>query len=129
MRFEVSPRAPRPAGPYSHAVAVGGFVYTAGFGPQDPETGEVAEDIVAQTRQVLENLRVALRSVDSDLHAVVKTTCHLRHPERDFAEFNTAYREFFDEPYPVRTTVGSELPGILVEIDAVAVSGDTAETD
>lgn len=128
MRFEVSPDAPTPAGPYSHAVRVAGFVYTAGFGPQHPETGEVADDVVAQTRQVLENLRVALRAVGSDLNEVVKTTCHLRYPERDFAGFNTAYREYFDEPYPVRTTVGSELPGILVEIDAVAVSGDTAQT-
>lgn len=108
---------------------VGGFVYTAGFGPQHPETGEVAEGVVAQARQVLENLRVALRAVDADLGQVVKTTCHLRYPERDFAGFNTAYREFFEEPFPVRTTVGSELPGILVEIDAVAVLSDTAGTD
>ncbi|SEE65555.1 RidA family protein [Ruania alba] len=128
MRFVVSPEAPSPAGPYSHAVVVGGFVYTAGFGPQHPETGAVADDVVEQTRQVLENLQMALHAVGSDLGQVVKTTCHLRHPERDFAEFNVAYREFFDEPYPVRTTVGSELPGILVEIDAVAVSADTAET-
>ena len=129
MRFDVSPKAPQPAGPYSHAVRVGGFVYTAGFGPQHPETGEVAEGVVAQTRQVLENLRVALRAVDADLGQVVKTTCHLRYPERDFAGFNTAYREFFEEPFPVRTTVGSELPGILVEIDAVAVLSDTPGTD
>ncbi|WP_147917118.1 RidA family protein [Ruania zhangjianzhongii] len=128
MQFATSPDAPRPAGPYSHAVRVGGFVYTAGFGPQHPDTGEVPEGVVAQTRQVLENLRVALRAVGAELDQVVKTTCHLRHPEADFAGFNEVYREFFDEPYPVRTTVGSELPGILVEIDAVAVSGDTAET-
>jgi enamine deaminase RidA (YjgF/YER057c/UK114 family) len=38
----------------------------------------------------------------------------------DFAEFNAAYQEFFTEPYPVRTTVGSQLANILVEIDVVA---------
>ena len=32
-----------------------------------------------------------------------------------------AYAEFFAEPYPVRTTVGSDLYDILVEIDVVAV--------
>jgi len=128
MKFEVSPDAPRPAGPYSHAVRVGELVYTAGFGPQDPATGEVAEGVAAQTRQVLENLRVALRAAGADLDRVLKTTCHLRYPERDFAEFNTAYGEYFGEPYPVRTTVGSELPGILVEIDAVAALADTCET-
>jgi enamine deaminase RidA (YjgF/YER057c/UK114 family) len=39
----------------------------------------------------------------------------------DFAEFNEAYEEFFSQPYPVRTTVGSQLANILVEIDVVAV--------
>jgi enamine deaminase RidA (YjgF/YER057c/UK114 family) len=49
----------------------------------------------------------------------VKTTVHLA-DLADFAEFNTAYAEFFSEPYPVRTTVGSQLANILVEIDVVA---------
>jgi hypothetical protein len=38
----------------------------------------------------------------------------------DLAEFNAAYEEFFTAPYPVRTTVGSQLANILVEIDVVA---------
>ncbi len=50
---------------------------------------------------------------------VVKSTVHLA-TLADFAEFNEAYKEFFSEPYPVRTTVGSELDNILVEIDVVA---------
>jgi hypothetical protein len=39
-----------------------------------------------------------------------------------FAEFDAAYRRMMPEPYPVRTTVGSTLAGILVEIDFVAVA-------
>ena len=31
-----------------------------------------------------------------------------------------AYEEFFTAPYPVRTTVSSQLANILVEIDVVA---------
>jgi len=38
----------------------------------------------------------------------------------DFAEFNRVYESFLEKPYPVRTTVGSTLNGILVEIDVVA---------
>jgi len=49
----------------------------------------------------------------------LKTTVHLA-DLADFAEFNAAYAEFFTEPYPVRTTVGSQLANILVEIDVVA---------
>jgi 2-iminobutanoate/2-iminopropanoate deaminase len=48
-------------------------------------------------------------------------TAHLRHLKEDFAAFNEAYLEFVQEPYPVRTTVGSQLYDILVEIDVVAV--------
>ncbi|NUS54777.1 MAG: RidA family protein, partial [Streptomycetaceae bacterium] len=40
--------------------------------------------------------------------------------QRDFAGYDEVYREYFEEPYPVRTTVGSDLMGILVEIDVVA---------
>ena len=50
---------------------------------------------------------------------VLKTTVHLA-DLADFAEFNEAYQEFFSAPYPVRTTVGSQLANILVEIDVVA---------
>ena len=39
----------------------------------------------------------------------------------DFAAFNEVYREYFQEPYPARSTVGVSLPaGILVEVEAVA---------
>lgn len=53
-------RAPRPAGSYSQGIVANGFLYTAGFGPQDPETGAVAESIGDQTRQVLANVRAVV---------------------------------------------------------------------
>jgi 2-iminobutanoate/2-iminopropanoate deaminase len=112
---------PAPAGPYSQGVAAGGLVFTAGFGPQDPATGAVAPDAGEQTRQVLRNVLTVLASRGLDAGDVVKVTAHLQHLKRDFAAFNEAYREFFAEPFPVRTTVGSDLMDILVEIDVVAV--------
>jgi enamine deaminase RidA (YjgF/YER057c/UK114 family) len=48
-------------------------------------------------------------------------TSHLQNLLEDFAEYDKVYREFFVEPYPARTTVGSDLFNILVEIDVVAV--------
>lgn len=113
-------RAPQPAGAYSQGVVAGGFLYTAGFGPQDPATGEVADNVGDQTRQVLRNVGAVLAERGADFGDVVKATVHLQHLKRDFADYNTAYSEFFDEPYPVRTTVGSDLMDILVEIDVVA---------
>ncbi len=116
----VSDELPRPAGPYSQVVEVNGIVYTAGFGPHDPRTGELPEGVGAQTEGVIRNLERALAVVGLTLADVVKTTVHLA-DLGDFAAFNEAYGRMFPAPYPVRTTVGSTLNGILVEIDAVAI--------
>ena len=113
--------APTPAGPYSHGVVAGGFIFTAGFGPQDPANNNaIAESVGDQTRQVLRNIQAVLAEAGATLDDVVKTTVHLEDLDRDFAEYNEAYSEFFTAPYPARTTVGSRLANILVEIDVVA---------
>ncbi len=113
--------APVPGGAYSQAIEVGDLVFTAGMGPIDPATGAVVgEDIAEQTEQVLRNLAAILAAAGLELPDVVKATVHLRHLERDFAGYDQVYRRYFSPPYPVRTTVGSDLLGILVEIDVVA---------
>jgi 2-iminobutanoate/2-iminopropanoate deaminase len=124
----VSNDLPSPAGPYSHVIDCGGFVVTAGFGPQDPATGLVQEGIEAQTEQVISNVETALGLVGLSLAEVVKSTVHLQHLDRDFAGYNAVYARRFQAPYPVRTTVGSDLANILVEIDVMAVreSGKTS---
>jgi 2-iminobutanoate/2-iminopropanoate deaminase len=113
--------APTPKGTYSQGLRVGDLVFTSGFGPHDPQTGEVVgADVAAQTEQTLRNVDAVLRASGSSLGAAVKVTVHLA-DLGDFAAFDTVYRSRVSRPYPVRTTVGSTLPGILVEIDAVAV--------
>jgi enamine deaminase RidA (YjgF/YER057c/UK114 family) len=118
---------PNPAGPYSHVIDCGGFVVTAGFGPQIPATGEVPEGIEAQTEAVIDNVERALALVGLTLADVVKSTVHLQHLDRDFAAYNAVYSRRFPSPYPVRTTVGSTLAGILVEIDVMAVRGSSTD--
>ena len=116
----VTPAAPQPGGAYSQGIAVGGLIFTAGFGPQDPADGSVPDGIEAQTRNVLRNVAATLAERNATLDDVVKATVHLQHLDRDFGDFNRVYSEFFEAPYPARTTVGSTLAGILVEIDVVA---------
>jgi 2-iminobutanoate/2-iminopropanoate deaminase len=112
--------APVPKGAYSQALRVGELVYTSGFGAHDPATGDVVgADVTEQTEQTLRNVDAALRAAGSSLAAAVKMTVHLADLS-SFAEFDAVYRRVLSEPYPVRTTVGSQLNGILVEIDAVA---------
>jgi enamine deaminase RidA (YjgF/YER057c/UK114 family) len=74
----------------------------------------------AQTAQVLRNVGAVLAAQGLSFRDVVKVTAHLQHLKRDFAAYDAVYREFFEEPFPVRTTVGSDLMDILVEIDVVA---------
>ena len=64
-------------------------------------------------------MQAVLAQHGATLDDALKVTVHLS-DLANFDEFNTAYREFFSEPYPVRTTVGSQLANILVEIDLVA---------
>lgn len=118
----VESNVPRPAGAYSHAVVAGGLLFTAGMGPHRPTGERVGDTPAEQTVQVLRNLEAVLAARGRTLADVVKVTVHLADLERDFAAFDSAYRQVMPAPYPVRTTVGSTLPGILVEIDVVALA-------
>jgi 2-iminobutanoate/2-iminopropanoate deaminase len=112
--------APTPGGSYSHGVVVNGFLFTCGMGPVNPTTGKIVEGGVAeQTRQTLINLQKVLDVKGAKFSDVVKVTAHLQDVNRDFAAYDAVYREFFSNPFPVRTTVGSDLINILVEIDFV----------
>ncbi|CAB4339951.1 unannotated protein [freshwater metagenome] len=112
--------APPPGGSYSHGVIANGFLYTCGMGPADPGTGKIVDGGVAeQTRQTLKNLQAILAERGATMDQVVKVTSHLQDLHRDFAAYDAVYREFFKAPFPVRTTVGSQLMNILVEIDLV----------
>lgn len=117
-----TPTAPAPGGAYSQGVRIGRILYTAGLGPHDPASKRVVgDDIAAQTEQTMKNLAAVLQAAGASFDDVIKTTVHLQYLERDFAEFNRVYMSFLKAPYPARTTVGSQLMGILVEIDMMAV--------
>ncbi len=115
-----SAEAAAPIGPYSQGLVVGDFLYTSGMGPLDTAGEVVGTDVATQTHQVMRNLGAVLAAHGLGFDDVIKATVHLQHVKRDFAAYNEAYKTYFTQPYPVRTTVGSELLDILVEIDFVA---------
>ena len=97
-------------------------MFVSGQIPLDPETGQMtAVDVVAQTRQVMENLKAILAAEGLMLADVVKTTIFLT-DLGDFARVNEAYGSYFDDAPPARSTVQvAALPkGAKVEIEAVA---------
>lgn len=117
--------APAAIGPYSQGVQAGDTIYVSGQLPIDPATGEFAgDDIAAQTRQSLTNIKNILAAAGTDMSKVVKTTVLLS-DIADFAAMNEVYAEFFTEPYPARAAfqVAAIPKGAKVEIEAVAVAG------
>jgi len=115
--------APAAIGPYSQAVKVNGFVFTAGQIPLVPETGKLVEgDITAQTNQVMRNLQAVLTAAGSGLENVIKTTVFLQDMNH-FTAFNQEYARHIIDNHPARSTVEvARLPlGALVEIEAIAL--------
>jgi len=116
--------APQPRGAYSQGLRAGDFVYVAGMAGFDPVSGELAgETIEEQTARTLENIKATLEAAGATMADVVKSTVHLSDLSL-FQRYNAVYAQYFPDPKPVRTTVGSQLPGILVEIDVVAYLGE-----
>ena len=120
-----SKRGAPPRGAYSQGWRAGDFIFVTGTGPIDPTTGNlVGDSIEQQTEQTIDNISAILEADGASLLNVVKVTVHLS-DTRLFARYNAVYARRFSKPYPVRTTVGSDLghtPGMLIEIDCVAYS-------
>jgi 2-iminobutanoate/2-iminopropanoate deaminase len=119
----ITPRAPKPIGPYSQAIKANGFVFLSGQVGLDPQSGEIAgTDVRQQTERVLENLKAVLEAAGASLHHVVKTTVFLKSMD-DFPAMNETYGRYFTSAPPARSTVEvSRLPkNALVEIDVIAV--------
>lgn len=112
--------APQKAGPYSHVVVMNGFVFVSGQGPIDPVSNLISgPTIEEQTRQVLENIKFILEQTGSDMQHVAKVNVYLQNLA-EFQAFNRVYVQYFPHDQPVRTTIGANLPNILIEIDCIA---------
>jgi 2-iminobutanoate/2-iminopropanoate deaminase len=113
-----------PVGAYSQGLRAGDFIFVSGQGPLDPQTGQiVGTTIEEQTGRVLENIKAILEAGGASMADVIKVSAHLSDMSL-FSRYNNVYASYFPDPKPTRTTVGSQLPGILVEIDAIAYVGE-----
>ncbi len=121
-----SKRGVPPAGAYSQGWRAGDFLFVSGTGPIDPVSGElVGDNIEQQTEKTIDNISAILEADGASLRDVVKVSVHLS-DTRLFPRYNAVYARRFSQPYPARTTVGSDLghsPGMLIEIDCVAYCG------
>jgi reactive intermediate/imine deaminase len=116
---------PRPVAPFSHAVEADGWIFVTGQMPTDPTAPDapLPSGIEAQTRRVMENLKLVLAGVGLGLEHVLQARVYLTAFERDYQAMNETYRAFFAAGrLPARTCIGvtALAVGALVEIDLLA---------
>jgi reactive intermediate/imine deaminase len=116
-------QAPAAIGPYSQAVRAGNTVYFSGQIPLDPATAMLVDgDITAQTRRVFDNLDAVAKAAGGSLAQIVRVGIYVT-DLANFAAVNAVMAEYFQQPYPARSTIEvSALPkAARVEVDAVMV--------
>ena len=118
---------------YPHARRVGDLFFISGISSRRPDNShegvEIADDgtvtrhIKAQTRAVIENVRVILKAAGLDLDALVDCTTFLT-DMTNYAGYNAVYDEYFEAATgPSRTTVAVHQlphPNLLIEMKFVA---------
>jgi enamine deaminase RidA (YjgF/YER057c/UK114 family) len=130
VEFHNPPELMKPVG-FSHAAETRGgrVLFLAGQVAKDREGRVVGKgDLVAQFRQVCENLKTLVADANGQLTDVVKLTIYVL----DAGEFKRlgkpiglVYREYFGKHFPAMTLVGvrdlyDASEGCLIEIDGFA---------
>lgn len=116
-------KAPAAIGPYSQAVRTGNTVYFSGQIPLDPATGLMVEgDIALQARQVFVNLKAVAEAAGGSLEKIVRVGIYVTNLGH-FATVNEIMSEYFQAPFPARSTIEvSALPKLAaIEVDAIMV--------
>jgi 2-iminobutanoate/2-iminopropanoate deaminase len=108
------------------AVIAGNFVFLSGTTSKLPSGNYIApDDIVAQTKVVIDRVEDALKSVGSSLENIVKVTAYI-HDINEWKLFNDAYLGRFKTDRPARTTIqaGGFEKGACIELDVIAILPD-----
>ncbi|MEF3102240.1 enamine deaminase RidA (YjgF/YER057c/UK114 family) [Raoultella ornithinolytica] len=103
----------------SASVEYGNLIFLSG---QTPKSSE--EDIIQQTREVLEKIDALLAAAGSDNGHILSAQVWLKNISRDFAGFNEVWVAWLPEGHsPARAAVQAEMarPDILVEVMVTAV--------
>ena len=114
-----------PLSHYTDAVAAGDTLYLSGVLPVDADGNVVGDDVVAQARQVFDNMRRVLAAAGAQPSDVVKVTLYLLDVD-DRPLINPVRQEFFGDARPASTLVEVSrlaIPGAKIEVEAVAVAG------
>ena len=124
-----SPKVSATRGIMSQGVKVpaGNLVFVSGQVYRNAQ-GEIVGkgDIVAQTRQVLENMKSVLAAGGATMDDVVKVTVFVTNVAEHYSQIHQVRAEYFPNDYPASTMVEVKAlvqPELLIEIEAIAVVG------
>ncbi len=123
MNFIETNLAPLPGGHYSQAVVSNGLIFVSGVLPLIPGQGlKIPDGIIAQTEQILHNLRAILEASGANLHSLVNVQVFITNIDF-WKEVNDVYQKALGSHKPARTVIpcGSSLHyGALIEMCATA---------
>ncbi len=116
-------KAPAPVGPYNQSVAYNGVLYCSGQIAINPATGDlVTDDIEAETKQVMENIKAVLTQAGTNFENVLKCSVFVS-DMGNYSRINAVYATYFNEnTAPARELVEvANLPKYVnVEISVIA---------
>lgn len=116
-------QAPAPVGPYNQAIIHNGTLYASGQIAINPATGDlVLDNIEAETRQVMKNIRAVLKAADLGFDDVIKCSIFVA-DMNNYSRINAVYGEYFnDDTAPARELVEvANLPKFVnIEISVIA---------
>ena len=115
---------------FSQSVRTDDLVVASGQAGFDDDGRFVGEEFEDQLRQAFRNLDRVLRLQGASLDGILRLNTYLSDASQ-YAAFKTIRVEFLKAPYPASTAVvvGFVFPGMLCEIDAIAVRGAIREPE
>lgn len=121
-----TPKAPRPAAPYSQAIKCNGFIFVSGQIPLTIENKLVEGSISEKSEQIIQNVKNILESSNSDLKHIVKSTVFLSNMKY-LKDFNAVYSKYFQADLPARTCAAvSSLP-LNAEIEMEVIAAERSD--
>lgn len=106
--------------PFSPAIQSGNYIFISGQASVNEEGKIVTGTFEEECRRSLGNLKSILEASGIGFKDVVQVRNYVG--KQEYLEaFNIIYKEFFNEPYPARTTLIGCLGDLLkFEVDAIA---------
>ncbi len=112
--------------PFSEAVTIGNLVFLSGQIGTDATGKLVPGGIAAETRQTMENIRIAVEKNGSSMDRIVKCTVFLA-DIGEWPAFNEIYVTFFSpDRRPARSALGASglALGARTEVECIAALAD-----